>query len=211
MSLKIEKHAEVADCIVTKQTWSLDKLVRFVVGPNGDIVPDLKKELPGEAVWVLSSKEKVEVAVRDNLFEKALGQSVDVRQDLYELVDMLLYDSVLKRLSLANKSGTVIAGFSKVHSALESKKVIALLHAKTASLASCKKLDKKFLFISGDMNCADNIISFFSTEDLSQALGLSNAVHVAMKDSGATASFLNAASGYKQYIDTSAVMSFETD
>ncbi|MDR6188094.1 putative RNA-binding protein YlxR (DUF448 family) [Agrobacterium pusense] len=39
-------------CIVTRQSGSPDELIRFVAGPDGDVVPDLKRQLPGRGCWV---------------------------------------------------------------------------------------------------------------------------------------------------------------
>jgi uncharacterized protein len=39
-------------CIVTRSRGEPDDLVRFVCGPDGTVVPDIRCELPGRGVWV---------------------------------------------------------------------------------------------------------------------------------------------------------------
>ena len=34
-------------CIATRQVRSIDEMLRFVVGPDGSVVPDIKRRLPG--------------------------------------------------------------------------------------------------------------------------------------------------------------------
>ena len=39
-------------CIVTRAKLPPDELLRFVLAPDGQVVPDLKRKLPGRGVWV---------------------------------------------------------------------------------------------------------------------------------------------------------------
>ena len=39
-------------CIVTRARRSPDEMIRFVADPGGEIVPDIKRKLPGRGVWV---------------------------------------------------------------------------------------------------------------------------------------------------------------
>ncbi|MGH6930578.1 MAG: DUF448 domain-containing protein, partial [Dongiaceae bacterium] len=55
-------------CIVTRATLPKDVLVRFVIGPSGEIVPDVWGKLPGRGLWVKSDRAALESAVAKNLF-----------------------------------------------------------------------------------------------------------------------------------------------
>ena len=42
-------------CIVTRAERSPNDLIRFVVDPQGAVVPDVARKLPGRGVWVLTT------------------------------------------------------------------------------------------------------------------------------------------------------------
>ena len=52
-----DQDRETADtvrrCAVTRALRPKDELIRFVFGPDGAVVPDLKEKLPGRGVWLL--------------------------------------------------------------------------------------------------------------------------------------------------------------
>ena len=51
-------------CIVTREVLYPDQLIRFVAGPDGEVVPDLKRKLPGRGVWVTAKRDLVQQAVK---------------------------------------------------------------------------------------------------------------------------------------------------
>ncbi|MBL6618576.1 MAG: DUF448 domain-containing protein, partial [Reyranella sp.] len=58
-------------CIATGETGTPERMIRFVVGPDGDVVPDLARRLPGRGLWVKAERAAVERAVAKNLFARA--------------------------------------------------------------------------------------------------------------------------------------------
>ena len=42
-------------CVATRTVRPVDDMIRFVVGPDGEAVPDLKRKLPGRGVWVTAT------------------------------------------------------------------------------------------------------------------------------------------------------------
>src|ERR1700754_2854718 len=76
-------------CIVTRESGSPDELIRFVAGPDGSVVPDLKRELPGRGCWVKIDRSLVEKAVAKKLFARALKTDVKAADDLGERVERL--------------------------------------------------------------------------------------------------------------------------
>ena len=89
-------------------------MVRFVVGPEGDVVPDLARRLPGRGLWVKAERAAVERAVAKNLFARAARSSVKPASDLSERVERLLLERALDDLSRARRAGRAVAGFVKV-------------------------------------------------------------------------------------------------
>ena len=61
-------------CIATGEVKPAASLIRFVVGPDSDLVPDLRARLPGRGIWVSTDRKALETAVKKNLFAKAAGQ-----------------------------------------------------------------------------------------------------------------------------------------
>jgi predicted RNA-binding protein YlxR (DUF448 family) len=93
-------------------------MIRFVVGPDGDVVPDLARRLPGRGLWVKAERAAVERAVAKNLFARgarnATGASVKPAADLADRVERLLLERALADLSRARRAGRAVAGFAKV-------------------------------------------------------------------------------------------------
>ena len=46
-------------CIVTREVMDEARLIRFVRGPDGSVVPDLNRKLPGRGVWVSLNRARV--------------------------------------------------------------------------------------------------------------------------------------------------------
>ena len=58
------------------------ELIRFVVGPAGEVVPDVKRKLPGRGLWITASRAAVEEAVKRNVFARGFKRQVRVAPDL---------------------------------------------------------------------------------------------------------------------------------
>jgi uncharacterized protein len=105
-------------CIATGETGAPERMIRFVVGPEGDVVPDLARRLPGRGLWVKAERAAVERAVAKNLFARAArnatGASVKPASDLVERVERLLLERALADLSRARRAGRAVAGFVRV-------------------------------------------------------------------------------------------------
>jgi len=101
-------------CIATGETGAPERMIRFVVGPEGDVVPDLARRLPGRGLWVKAERAAVERAVAKNLFARAARASVKPAADLAERVERLLLERALADLSRARRAGRAVAGFVRV-------------------------------------------------------------------------------------------------
>jgi predicted RNA-binding protein YlxR (DUF448 family) len=99
-------------------------LVRFVVGPDRAIVPDVAGHLPGRGLWLSPRRDvlKMAAAGRGRVFSRAAGGSVTVPEDLDRLVERLLLERVVNLIGLARRSGTAVCGFERVREALAAMK-----------------------------------------------------------------------------------------
>ncbi len=185
-------------CVATRAERLPDDLIRFAAGPDGIIVPDLARRLPGRGVWVTADSDSVARAVATCAFARSLKRKVEAPADLPARVEALLVRRVCEALSLANKVGAVFTGFEKIDRRLALGKVCALLHGSDAAADGCAKLDRKFLAIEGD-GAAGRIVSALTVEQMSLAIGRPNVVHAALNKGGATDRFLAEAGRLKRY------------
>lgn len=122
----------VRTCIVTGMQRSPEHMIRFVIGPEGEVVPDLARCLPGRGVWVTAERAVVEQAVARRLFSKAARAPVEAAADLAERVERLLLERVLEDLGRARRAGRAVAGFVRVEKMIGQGRAALLLVAEEA-------------------------------------------------------------------------------
>lgn len=101
-------------CIATGEESAPERMIRFVVGPEGEVVPDLGRRLPGRGMWVLAERAALQKAIDRKLFSRAARQAVGIPADLVERVERLLLERALADLGRARRAGRAVAGFVKV-------------------------------------------------------------------------------------------------
>jgi predicted RNA-binding protein YlxR (DUF448 family) len=186
-------------CAVTRAELPPDDLIRFVLAPDGSIVPDLARRLPGRGVWVTATRAMVDAAVRRKVFARSLKQPVATPEDLPDLVERLLVKRVAEALSLANKAGLVVAGFAKVEEMLGQGRAAVLLHASDAAAAGVDKLDRKFKALMGPERFQKSTVAELTSAQLSLAIGRPNVVHAAASEGGASQRMLQEAVRLRRY------------
>ena len=167
-------------CIVTRKTAEPDDLIRFVVGPDSAVVPDLKRNLPGRGCWVGAERLYVDKAAAKGHFARAFKRQVVVPPDLGAMVDALLVKAALGSLGLARKAGEVALGAAKVDGAVRSGKAIAVLHALEASEDGVRKIAqarRATVHLGGP---AIPSYKLFAEAELGLALGGTNVIHAAV-------------------------------
>jgi uncharacterized protein len=181
-------------CALTRQLKPVGELIRFVVGPAGELVPDIKRKLPGRGIWISGTRAAVEDAIKRNVFARTFKRDVRVAPDLAALVERLLERSALDALAIAGKAGLVVSGFTKVEAALREDKVTALIHADDAAGDGTRKLESKLDAAShrktGENSHGIAIIDLFSGEQLDLALNRPNVVHAALLAGPGSETFL---------------------
>ncbi len=184
-------------CAVTRAQRPRDELIRFVLGPDGAVVPDLKEKLPGRGVWLTAAHDVVAEAVKRKVFGRALKAEATAPGGLADQVDALLASAALHALSLANKAGEAVFGNAKVEEALGKGRVLLLIHASDAAEDGCRKLDGKARSAGGGAGIP--AIRAFSADELGLASGRTNVIHAALIQGGAARRFLAAASRVERY------------
>ena len=202
---RTDRSATVRMCAVARQVRPIDELIRFVVSPTGEVIPDLKRKLPGRGLWISASRDAVAEAVRRHQFSKGFRREVRVSPSLATDTEALLERGTIEALAMAAKAGQVICGFSKVEEALRSRQaqgsIQALIHASDGAVDGIRKLDAVVRQNAG-VNDESNRFPVFTgltSEQLDLALGRSNVVHAALLAGPASKTFLSRSQSLVQY------------
>ncbi|WP_237354818.1 RNA-binding protein [Xanthobacter sp. YC-JY1] len=155
-------------------------MLRFVMAPDGAIIPDLSRKLPGRGAWVGATRADLETALKKKAFGRAFKGRGKAAPDLADLVDRLLYKDALAALSLANKAGRVVTGHTKVEAALGTGDVLVVLNASDARPDGVRKLNALLRQVEAAGFRAAAVVDCFPGIDLDLALGRSNVVHAAL-------------------------------
>ena len=161
--------------IVSGQVMDEAKLIRFVAGPDGVVVPDLARKLPGRGLWVAADRASVETAAKKGLFARAAKAKVSAPQDLPAQVELLLKRRLLQGLGLARRAGELTSGFEKVSSAIETGRAAWLIEASDGAADGRRKLWGK----TRKRTPPTPVFGLFSAEELGLALGAENVIHTA--------------------------------
>ena len=186
-------------CALSRVALPKEDLIRFVRGPDGVLYPDPAAKLPGRGVWVTATAGKIAEAVKAKVFARSLKAEVKVPADLAEKVGDLIERRALDALSLANKAGLVTTGFDKLDALVAKSPVAVLMHAREASADGSGKLDRKYIAVSRANVRIPRIVTLFTVEQMSLAIGRSNVVHAALIQGGATEKFLSEAGRVERY------------
>jgi len=164
-------------CIVTGQILSKSELVRFVLGPNSLIYPDLENKLPGRGIWVKADHSAIERAEKAKLFSRATKQSAECLENLAEQVEDLIANRIIKLIGLSRKSGQCICGYEKVKDWLKKDIAKVLIQSSDGS-----NREKSRLRTPND----GNYIGWLSSKELGKAFGRENITHCALASGGLT-------------------------
>jgi predicted RNA-binding protein YlxR (DUF448 family) len=175
-------------CAATRTVRPVDDMIRFVVGPAGDAVPDIKRKLPGRGIWITASRAALGEAIRHKAFARGFKREVRVPADLVEQTELLLARAALDALAIAGKAGQVVTGFAQVDAALAQEETVAVLHAAEAAPDGVRKLDATMR--RAGKNGRITVIDTFKSEQLDLALGRSNVIHAALLAGSASDTFL---------------------
>ncbi|WP_417693870.1 RNA-binding protein [Roseibium sp.] len=179
-------------CAVSRNVYPVDCLIRFVLGPEDHVVPDLKRNLPGRGVWLLASRSVVESAVKDRrkVFGRGFKGEAQVEAGLADQVDNLLETAALNALSIVRKAGELVTGFTKVEAALKREPLEGLIHAADAAPDGIRKLSAVAAARNETANELQTVRLFDSTQ-MDLALGRSNVIHAALLAGPASRNFLS--------------------
>lgn len=163
-------------CIVTREVQPKGGLIRFVVGPDGAIVPDLAGKLPGRGLWVAADAEALAKAAAKGHFARAAKQAVKVAPDLVRQVEERLARQVVDLIAMARKAGLALAGMEKTKAALVSGQAVLLIQAADGSVRG-----RSALRPPGD---ASSLVSCLLGRELGLAFARDSVIHAAVLAGG---------------------------
>jgi len=162
-------------CIATGEVQPKGGLIRFVMGPDGEVVPDILEKLPGRGVYVAADRAALQRAVDKNLFARGLKQKVKVPPDLVDVVERQLVRRVIDLISLARKSGAAVSGYEKVKSWLDREDAEVLIQAVDGSGRGKSKLSTPHF---------GRYIGWLTADELGMAFGRETVIHAALASGG---------------------------
>jgi predicted RNA-binding protein YlxR (DUF448 family) len=167
-------------CIATGAVRPKAELIRFVVGPDGQVVPDLAERLPGRGLWVSAEREALRRAQAKGLFAKAARRTVRAPDDLVDRVEALLHRSCIDLIGMARRAGQAVAGYEKVHALLAEGRVGVLLAASDGAADGRAKLAA----LAAAVRPAPALVEIFSADALGMAFARDRMVHAAVTRGG---------------------------
>jgi predicted RNA-binding protein YlxR (DUF448 family) len=186
-------------CALTREPKPVSEMIRFVVGPAGEAVPDIKRKLPGRGLWIDATRVAVEEAVKRNVFARGFKRDVKAARDLGLRTERLLEAAALDALAIAGKAGLVATGFSKVEATLGQPGIAALIHASDAAADGKRKLAGA-LHRNNDGNARKiAVVDIFTGTQLDLALNRPNVVHAALLAGPGSETFLARAARFARY------------
>ncbi len=165
-------------CIATGEVSPKAGLVRFVVGPESVMVPDVAAKLPGRGIYVSATRAALDRAGGKGLFARAARQPVKVPEGLADLVETLLAKRVVELLSMARKAGDAVTGYEKVKEWLAGGRAVALIQASDGSERGKTKLRAP--------EGQNSLISCLTAGEIGLAFGRERAIHAALAAGGLT-------------------------
>lgn len=184
-------------CIATGETQPATGLVRFVIGPEAEVVPDVAAKLPGRGIWVAANRAALDKAARKGLFSRAARQQVTVPADLADRVEVLLLRRLIDTIALARKAGEAVSGLEKVKDWLGSGAAAVLVQANDGSVRERARLRAP--------NGPASLVDCLNSGELGLAFGRERAIHVALTSGGLAQRALHEAARLSGLRDTARV------
>ncbi len=185
------KAAPERKCIVTGDVKPVEELLRFVVGPDGQVVFDAAGKLPGRGLWLSAGLDVLKTAASKGRFSRAAKARVQVPDDLAQQVADQLHARCLNRLGLARGAGQLVQGFEKVRAALKAELNTAPSKGYAGVLVQASDAAQdgreKIMRLAPDTP----VVALFTAEEIGKAIGRDNAVHAVLAPGKMAKAFLS--------------------
>ena len=174
---KDRESGEERKCLATGEVHPKYRLIRFVIGPEGQVFADVMGKLPGRGMWVTADRAALELAVKKGLFSRSAKQPVKIPENLVDEVEKQLARRVVDLISMQRKAGKAIAGYEKVKSWLQTEEALVLIQAVDGSGRGKSKLSTPHY---------GHYIGCLTADELGLAFGRQTVIHGALASGGLT-------------------------
>ena len=168
-------------CIVTGEARAREELLRFVVDPSGQLIPDIAGRAPGRGIWLSADRDSVKTALSRKLFARAARQSLVIDPELESKIELLLVTRCVELIGLARRAGQAVAGFEKVRARLKHGDAGTLLAALDGAEDGREKLRR--------LAPGQTVLACLTSEELGRAFGRDHAVHAVLAPGALAAKF----------------------
>jgi hypothetical protein len=182
---------------VTREAKPRAGLVRFVIGPDRRVVPDIAERLPGRGLWVSATRAAIDSAAAKGLFARAAKAPAIAPADLADQVERLLAERALGLLGFARRAGVLVFGFERVSARLAAGGVAVLVEASNAAPDAVARMSARAT------GC--RIVRLFTRAELGAVLGRIELVHVALSGGALADAFLDAAGRLAEFRESTTV------
>jgi predicted RNA-binding protein YlxR (DUF448 family) len=166
-----EERGPLRRCIVTRERHSPETMIRFVLGPDRHIVPDVRANLPGRGMWLSARRDVLETALARKAFARAARAEVLIPANLAAIIEAALTRRVIDILGLTRRAGHVVSGFAKAREWLVADRAVLIVQASDGSA------DERARLLNGR---AVPVIAPLPAEALGRIFGRDHTVHVAV-------------------------------
>ena len=164
-------------CIATGEVQPKHGLIRFVVGPDNQVYPDILGKLPGRGIYVAADRAALELAIKKKAFSRSAKQPVTLPDRLVDEVEQQLARRVVELISLQRKAGKAVAGYEKVKGWLQTEEAEVLIQAVDGSGRGKSKLSTPHY---------GHYIGWLTADELGLAFGRQTVIHGALASGGLT-------------------------
>ncbi|WPZ21851.1 RNA-binding protein [Sulfitobacter faviae] len=164
-------------CIATGEVQPKHGLIRFVVGPDNQVYPDILGKLPGRGIYISADRAALELAIKKKAFSRSAKQPVTLPDGLVDEVEQQLARRVVELISLQRKAGKAVAGYEKVKGWLQTEEAEVLIQAVDGSGRGKSKLSTPHY---------GHYIGWLTADELGLAFGRQTVIHGALASGGLT-------------------------
>jgi predicted RNA-binding protein YlxR (DUF448 family) len=147
-------------------------MLRFVRGPDQQVLPDLAARLPGRGMWLSADRNVLNKALASKAFARAAKAPVRVDPDLVACVERLLVRRVIDTLGLARRAADLVLGYEQVRACLRSGAAALLIEAADGAADGRDKLRRLAPGLP--------VVAVLTRAELGAAVGRAEVVHAAL-------------------------------
>ncbi|MFH5923245.1 RNA-binding protein [Roseomonas xinghualingensis] len=166
-----EEKGPLRRCVVTRESLPKETMIRFVLGPDRVLVPDLAGRMPGRGMWLSARGDVLERALTRGAFMKAARGPVHPIPDLRTAIVDGLRRRIRDQVGLARRAGQAVVGFQQAREWLQAGRAALLVEAADGSASERSRL-------VGSHGVP--VVTALEAAELGAVFGRDHAVHVAV-------------------------------